>query len=259
MVNYFLNKQFSFNYNLTKKESFMIYENVTTGIFHSRPNRFLAHVEIDGVMEVCHVKNTGRCKELLIKGVTVVVEKSNNPNRKTKYSLIAVYKGKRLINIDSQAPNQVAYEWLSNNHLLSNITHIQREKTFGNSRFDLFATYETDRSAFIEVKGATLEMDNVVKFPDAPTQRGVKHIEELIQCKKQGFDAFILFVVQLSDVDYFTPNMDTHSEFGYALLKAKQSGVIIKALECEVTENSLVITKEIPVKLPTLSLRQLHE
>ena len=237
----------------------MIYENVTTGIFHSRPNRFLAHVEIDGVMEVCHVKNTGRCKELLIKGVTVVVEKSNNPNRKTKYSLLAVYKGKRLINIDSQAPNQVAFEWISNNKLFPNITHIQREKTFGNSRFDLFVEYINNTSleiskdcAYIEVKGVTLETNNIVKFPDAPTARGVKHVEELISCKQQGINAYILFVVQLNDVEYFTPNMDTHPEFGYALAKAKKEGVIIKALECAVTEDTLNITREIPVKLPKI-------
>lgn len=224
----------------------MIYKNITTGIFVKRPNRFVAHVEIDGHIEICHVKNTGRCKELLVPRSTVYVERADNTARKTKYSLIAVQKGDRMINMDSQIPNKAVHEWLLAGNLFQDITQIKPEKVYGKSRFDFYI--ETSRQKiFMEVKGVTLEEDGIVRFPDAPTQRGVKHINELISCTKEGYEAYILFVIQMSGVKRFEPNDTTHPEFGMALRKAKEQGVHVLAYDCAVEPDSLSIGRPVQV------------
>lgn len=226
----------------------MEYLNIKKGLFIDRPNRFIANIQIDGIPCVCHVKNTGRCKELLQKGATVYVEQSSNPNRKTAYDLISVYKNKILINMDSQAPNKVFFEWLKAEALIKNITFIKPEYKFGNSRIDFYAEAE-DCKYLIEVKGVTLEENGVVMFPDAPTQRGLKHIHELIEGTKQGYTAYIVFVVQMSGAKYFTPNKKTHPEFAKALTLAQNNNVNILALCCNVTATTLSITKQIPIIL----------
>ncbi|MBO5955363.1 MAG: DNA/RNA nuclease SfsA [Clostridia bacterium] len=226
----------------------MRYENVKEGKFLERPNRFIAYVEIGGEVQVCHVKNTGRCKELLVPGVRVLVQECDNPERKTKYDLIAVYKGDALFNIDSQAPNKVFGEWLKSGEYFKDITFIKPEKTFGSSRFDFYFEYG-GKKAFAEVKGVTLERDGVFLFPDAPTERGVRHIKELIECKAQGYDAFAVFVVQAEGAESFVPNAETHPEFSEVLKRAEKSGVKILCLSCRVTENSLEIKGFVPTKL----------
>ncbi|MBR4949145.1 MAG: DNA/RNA nuclease SfsA [Clostridia bacterium] len=232
----------------------MTYENMEKALFLSRPNRFIAICKRQNCEEViCHVKNTGRCRELLIPGKSeVFIEKSNNENRKTKYDLISVLKNGRLINMDSQIPNAVAEEGLLNKSItlpgFENITFLKREKTFGNSRFDIYIE-NGEKKAFVEVKGCTLEEDGVCMFPDAPTLRGVKHIFELIKTKEEGFDAFIIFVIQMKNVKYFTPNYKTHKEFGEALKIAKEKGVNILAFDCNVSENSITINKPVNIIL----------
>lgn len=226
----------------------MKYDNVKKGIFRKRPNRFIAIVEIDGEEQVCHVKNTGRCKELLTDGVTVMVQRASNPERKTKYDLIAVYKNEMLINIDSQAPNKVVFEWLKNGGLTENIALIKPEYTYKNSRFDFYME-TADKKIMLEVKGVTLEENGAAMFPDAPTARGVKHVNELAKLAADGFETYIIFVIQMKKMRYFTPNRTTHPEFADALKRAHESGVNIMALECEVGENSLEITGEIDISL----------
>ncbi|WP_294372145.1 DNA/RNA nuclease SfsA [uncultured Clostridium sp.] len=227
----------------------MKYDRMTSGIFLSRPNRFIANVEIDGINEVCHVKNTGRCKELLIPEMTTVfVQKSDNPNRKTKYSVIGVIKGDRKINMDSQVPNKVVHEWINNGNLFKDVVLVKPEKTYKNSRFDFYIETKTEK-AFVEVKGVTLEEDGVVRFPDAPTERGVKHIHELCECIEDDYKAYIVFVIQMKGVKYFTPNDDTHKAFGDALRKAKRKGVKIVAVDCNVTEDSISISDYVEVRL----------
>ena len=226
----------------------MEYQEIVAGRFIKRPNRFIAHVEIEGSLEICHVKNTGRCRELLIQGVTVYLEKSNNPKRKTKYSLIGVEKDTRMINMDSQAPNKVVHEWLQAGNLSPRTTFIKPETKYRSSRFDFYI--ETDKEKiFMEVKGVTLEEDGVVKFPDAPTERGLKHIEELCKVLEEGYKAYVFFVIQMKGARYFTPNNKTHPAFGEALIKAKEAGVQILAYDCEVTKDFLKIGKEIEVRL----------
>ena len=226
----------------------MIYNNIHKGIFKNRPNRFIAEVEIDGKVEICHVKNTGRCKELLISGATVYANYADNPSRATKYDLIAVEKGELLINMDSYAPNIAFGEYLQQGKFFENVTLIKPEAKYGASRFDFYV--ETARSkAFIEVKGVTLEDDGVALFPDAPTTRGVKHMLELAQCLSDGYEAMVVFVVQMRDVRYFSPNTQMHSAFSHALTAAGQAGVHIFAFDCHVTENSMTIGKAVPVRL----------
>lgn len=223
----------------------MRYETMVEATFLSRPNRFLAKVLVNGEETVCHVKNTGRCKELLIPGCRVWLKKEDSPGRKTPYSLITVDKGGNLVNMDSQAPNRVACEWLAQT---VKPEVLQREKTYGNSRFDLY--FEKDGSrCFMEVKGVTLEEYGVALFPDAPTERGVKHIRELIACKEAGYEAYLLFVIQMKGVHLFKPNDQTHPEFGQALREAEKAGVTILAYDCEVTETTLTIETEIPLAL----------
>lgn len=226
----------------------MKYHNILKGKFIIRPNRFIAHIEINGKVEICHVKNTGRCKELLIPNVTVFVEENNNPKRKTKFSLISVKKEKRLINIDSQVPNKIVYEWIANGNLFKECTLIKPETKYKNSRFDFYIETENTK-AFIEVKGVTLENQGVVKFPDAPTERGLKHVKELCECIKEGYDAYIIFVVQMKDVLHFEPNVEMHKEFAEALKKAKKQGVHIIAVDCEVNEDSISIRDYVKVRV----------
>ena len=227
----------------------MHYSAVTQGKFISRPNRFTAWVEIEGEEVLCHVKNTGRCRELLAPGARVYLEESSNPNRKTRYSLIAVEKGDRLINMDSQAPNRAAGEWLAEGGLFSPVTLLKAEAKYGASRFDFYGESGDGEKHFVEVKGVTLEENGVVLFPDAPTQRGERHLRELCQCSREGYRGHILFVVQMSGVRYFTPNRRTDSAFAAALEEAARCGVEIRAVECRVTPDSMIIAGEVPVRL----------
>ena len=226
----------------------MKYSSITSGKFISRPNRFIAEVEILGEKKICHVKNTGRCRELLLPGVTVILERSSNPARRTEYDLIAVYKGDVLINIDSQAPNKVFGEWVQKSDFFKKMTLVKPEYTYSNSRFDYYI--EADgKKILAEIKGVTLENDGVVLFPDAPTERGVKHINELIEAKKSGYESHIFFIIQMKKCKYFTPNKETHKEFADALKSASENGVSIHALTCNVTEDSLEISDFANVRL----------
>ena len=228
------------------------YKKVKKGAFIERPNRFIAKVLVDGYEETVHVKNTGRCKELLVKDATVYLSVSDNPSRKTKYDLIGVEKvtdrNILKVNMDSQIPNDVVAEWLRNCDLFSQKAIIKREVFYNKSRFDFYIE-DDNRRIFLEVKGVTLENNGVASFPDAPTERGIKHINELTDCLNEGYEAYIFFVIQMKNIDYFTPNYETHPEFGEALKKAKNKGVKILAYDCIVTEDSIIIDKEIKVKL----------
>ena len=226
----------------------MQYTNVMVGKFIARPNRFIAHVEIAGREEIVHVKNTGRCKELLLPGVTVYVQHFPEGKRKTKYDLIAVEKQNILINMDSQAPNKVVQEWLVAKEPFGKITYLKPECKHGDSRFDFYLE-TAERKMFIEVKGVTLEEKGVVMFPDAPSERGVKHVQELRHCLEQGYEAVVIFVVQMEGMRYFTPNRRTHAAFAEALERAEACGVKILALTCAVTPDSLTINGAIPVQL----------
>ena len=226
----------------------MKYHRVREGRFLRRPNRFLAHVELDGEEVVCHVKNTGRCRELLVPGATVWLEESDNPKRKTRFDLIGVDKGERPINMDSQAPNRVFGEWAGAGGFRPGLTLLRPETTFGNSRFD-FYWESSEKRGFVEVKGVTLEEDGVVLFPDAPTQRGVKHLEELMAAKAAGYEATVCFVVQMSGVQCFRPNDRTHPEFGEALRRAVQAGVEVLAVDCTVERDRLEIRQPVPIIL----------
>ena len=226
----------------------MRYTNIMAGKFLARPNRFIAHVEIAGREEIVHVKNTGRCKELLLPGATVYVQHFPEGKRKTKYDLIAVEKQNLLINMDSQAPNKVVQEWLIEQEPFGKITYLKPECKHRDSRFDFYLETEA-KKMFIEVKGVTLEEKGVVMFPDAPTERGVKHVQELCHCLEQGYEAAIIFVVQMSGSRYFTPNRRTHAAFAEALERAEAFGVRMLALSCEVTPESLAINGEIPIHL----------
>lgn len=223
----------------------MRYENIVKGRFLARPNRFTAQVEINGRNEICHVKNTGRCRELLVRDCTVYLDKAKNPDRKTKYDLVAVEKGQRLINMDSYAPNIAAGEFLPK--IFQNCI-IKPEYTYGNSRFDFYIENNTGK-ILLEVKGVTLEEDGVVMFPDAPTERGLKHVNELTGCTKSGYEAYLLFVIQMDNVKYFTPNYGTHPEFGEALKKASRAGVKLLAYDCAVTPNGMEINSPVCIKL----------
>lgn len=234
----------------------MRYERIETGRFLERPNRFIAYVEISGKKETVHVKNTGRCAELLIPGATVYVQKSDNPERKTQWDLIAVEKGERMVNMDSQIPNKVVEEWIRSGNLFPGATLVKPETTYGNSRFDLYIEVG-ERKIFMEIKGVTLEDNGVVRFPDAPTERGVKHVEELALAVKDGYEAYLFFVVQMKDVKYFAPNMKTHAAFGEAMRKAREEGVNVLAYECQVEKDSIEITKEVPVVLEDERLYQM--
>lgn len=231
----------------------MKYANVVMGRFLDRPNRFIAHVEFDGVVETVHVKNTGRCRELLQPGCPAYLSVSDNPARKTKYDLIAVEKQMNdgsglLVNMDSQIVNDAAEEWLRAGALFGPEAKIRREVFCGASRFD-FAVEEQGRPSYLEVKGVTLEQNGIASFPDAPTERGVKHLRELTECARRGIGAYVLFVVQMKRIRYLRPNDRMHQEFGEALREAAQAGVRILAMDCIVTPESIVIDATIPVDL----------
>ena len=225
----------------------MRYENMVPGTFLARPNRFIAHVQIAGNLEICHVKNTGRCRELLPEGAQVWCQQFDSTTRKTKFDLITVQKGARLINMDSQAPNVAAEEWLMAGGL-GEISQLKAEYTHGDSRFD-FSFVKDGKRCFLEVKGVTLEQDGVCAFPDAPTQRGVKHLQGLTRLAGEGYGAYVLFVIQMADVRYLHPNDATDPAFGQALRQAADGGVTVLAMACHVTENTMDIREPVPVVL----------
>lgn len=225
----------------------MEYQNIVPGTFLARPNRFIAHVEIEGRTEICHVKNTGRCRELLSPGATVYCQCADNPNRKTKYDLIAVKKGHRLINMDSQAPNLAAREWLSSGSL-GPIENLRQETVWKDSRFD-FSFQKDGKQCFLEVKGVTLENSGKCAFPDAPTSRGAKHLRGLTKAVQNSFGAYVLFVIQMSDVICLYPNDGTDPEFGTALREAKTAGVKLLAMDCSVTPDTMVIRRPVEIRL----------
>ncbi|MCI8422659.1 MAG: DNA/RNA nuclease SfsA [Lawsonibacter sp.] len=230
----------------------MRYPNIRAGRFAARPNRFVAHVELENELVVCHVKNTGRCRELLVPGARVWLTESENLARKTKYDLVAVEKqtdrGCLLINMDAQAPNQVFQEWAQGGGFHTGLTLLRPETTFGNSRFDFYWEL-SHRRGFVEVKGVTLEEHGVARFPDAPTLRGVKHLEELVRARQAGFEATVCFLVQMEGMERVEPNDITHPEFGAALRRAAGAGVEVFALDCVVKPNSLLVNGRIPVRL----------
>ena len=218
----------------------MVYKNTVKASFLSRPNRFIAYTELNGETVIAHVKNTGRCRELLTPGVDVILEKSENQSRKTPYDLVAVYKNGVLINMDSQAPNAVFGEWLKKTDFFGDITLIRPEFKYKNSRFDFYLE-AGERKIFVEVKGVTLEEGGVVMFPDAPTERGVKHLKELCEAGAEGYEAYVFFIIQMEKCKYFIPNERTHKEFADTLRHAAQKGVVVKAVCCNVSERSLEI------------------
>ncbi len=224
----------------------MKYNKILKARFISRPNRFIAHCELDGEEVICHVKNTGRCKELLVPGATVILtDERENKARKTPFDLISVYKGDRLINMDSQAPNKVAEELMKRIYPKA---QIRREVTYGKSRIDLFVE-NGDEKIFVEVKGVTLEIDGVAKFPDAPTERGIKHLLELQRAVSEGYKAIALFIIQMKGIEYFTPNRETHPQFAHALVEAQKNGVEVWAYDCKVREGVVEADEPVMVKL----------
>ena len=231
----------------------MKHQRIRTAIFRSRPNRFIAYVEVDGEPAVAHVKNTGRCRELLVPGCTVYLAESDNPARKTKYDLVATEKPcadgtTRLIHMDSQAPNEMASEWIPISGLFSPDAAVRREVKHGNSRFDLYIE-DGCRKCFVEVKGVTLEKNGVAMFPDAPTERGIKHLRELADAVAEGYEAYVLFVIQMKGVHLFRPNQATHPAFGEALRSARAAGVTVLAYDSAVTPSTARIDSPIPVEL----------
>ncbi len=224
----------------------MKYKNVKEGVFLSRPNRFIAIVSIDGKDETVHVKNTGRLGELLLPGARVFLEESDNVNRKTKFDLIAVYKGDVLYNIDSLAPNKVFGEYIEK--LFCDVKLIKPEYKYKASRFDFYVEYE-NKKAFVEVKGVTLEKEGAMLFPDAPTQRGVKHLNELCDCVKEGYEAYAVFVIAADSGDYFAPNKERHAEFAEALKNASESGVRVLAFKCDVKKDAIDIKEFLEVRI----------
>lgn len=231
----------------------MRYENIHKGIFLERPNRFIAHVELEGRTEIAHVKNTGRCRELLRPGAAVYLEKTSNPNRKTQYDLVAVEKQRQglpplLVNMDAQAPNKAFGEYAAGGRFLPGLTLLQPEKTYGNSRFDFYLEAGA-RRGFVEVKGVTLENNGICLFPDAPTVRGTKHVRELMACLREGYEAWLCLVVQMEGMKEFRPNAATDPDFAAALAEANRAGVRILALECKTTPDTMQIQGQIPVIL----------
>ncbi len=236
----------------------MNYDNIIEGVFVARPNRFVAHTEIGGVFHIAHVKNTGRCRELLTDRATIYLEKSGNPHRKTGYSLITVEKNGRLFNMDSQAPNKVCLEGIMSGTIrlpgiLGPITLVQPEKVYGGSRLDLYLEAETTsgilQRILIEVKGVTLEENNIARFPDAPTERGLKHVNELRHAASEGYLTYIIFILQMKGIQHFEPNDQMHGAFGEALRLAAGEGVHILAYDCDITSDSIMVADMVPVHL----------
>ena len=227
----------------------IVYGNMVPGTFLRRPNRFIAHVEIQGREEICHVKNTGRCRELLPPGAAVYCQKHDDPKRKTKFSLISVQKGRRCINMDSQAPNRVAAEYIAAGGLGFVPKVLQAEKTYGSSRFDFYLEDDRGRPGYVEVKGVTLEKDDVAYFPDAPTERGTRHLMELKAAAERGLRAFALFVIQMEDILRLEPNRETDPAFSTALAQAKAAGVEVLAVGCKITPTAIETAEPVPVRL----------
>jgi len=234
-------------------ENMFINKKIFTAEFISRPNRFQAYVKLGGQELMVHVPNTGRCREILIPGITVLLREELNPTRKTLYDLIAGYKDNKLINIDSQIPNKVVEEALKDRKIesLAKYNIIQREKSFGNSRFDFKLSNDMGEEYYLEVKGVTLELEGKSTFPDAPTERGRKHLLELIEAKKLGFGAGVLFLIQMNGISVFSPNDEMDEEFGEALRLAFKNDVDIFAYECEVGEESITLSKSVKIVLET--------
>lgn len=226
----------------------MTYENAQPGIFRSRKSRFIAEIEIDGQIQPCHVNNTGRCRELLLPGARVYVQRAKNPARATQYDLLSVYKGERLVNIDSGAPNRVFHEWATQSGCFGEILRIRPETRFGSSRFDFYIE-TANRKIFAEVKGVTLESGGVASFPDAPTQRGMRHLRELMACRNAGYHAAVAFIIQMKGVHAFRPADTIHAAFGTALREAAASGVEVLSMDCIVTPGGLCIDAPVPVLL----------
>ena len=226
----------------------MIYQGICAAEFLSRPNRFIAQVRLDREIVVCHVKNTGRCRELLVPGAVVFLQASSNPGRKTAYDLIAVRKGERLINMDANAPNTVFGEYLRSGGMGFVPELVLPEHRFGDSRFDFYFEHD-GLPCYAEVKGVTLEDQGIVRFPDAPTERGVKHLRGLCECVRQGYEAWAVFVIQMRHVRWFEPNRQTHPEFADALREARDAGVKLLALDCEVRPDSLRIARSVEIRL----------
>lgn len=226
----------------------MKYENISPARFIRRPNRFIAHILHEGEEKICHVKNTGRCKELLTPGAEILVQEAANPDRKTAFDLISVYKGERLINMDAVAPNVVFGEFLRSGGLGFVPETVKAEHRRGDSRFDFYFEHQ-GKAAYAEVKGVTLEDNGIVRFPDAPTERGIKHLHGLMDCVREGYEAYAVFVVQMADVKYFEPNRSTHPQFAAALKEAAEAGVQVLAYECAVGFDSLEITKSVELRL----------
>ena len=227
----------------------MRYTAVRPARFLSRPNRFIAQVELDGQEETVHVKNTGRCRELLLPGRTIYLEESSNPSRKTRFDLIAVDKNGLLINMDAQAPNRVFQEWAQAGHFRENLTLLRPETSWGASRFDFYWEDAAGLRGFVEVKGCTLEEDGLAMFPDAPTERGVRHLTELSRAAEEGLSCFVLFVVQMKEIHHVSPNRQTHPAFADALKAAAQAGVRVLARDCIVTPDSMEVDSPVPVIL----------
>ncbi len=227
----------------------MRYSNIKKAEFIRRPNRFIAHVLLDGEEVICHVKNTGRLKELLLPGATVFLEESDNLTRKTSFDLVGVLRGDEVVNIDSQAPNQAVGEWLRNGGLFEDISHVKAEARYGDSRFDFYIESASGSKSFLEVKGVTLLQDGIARFPDAPTARGVKHIGELVKCLEEGYEAYILFLLEMKGSKWMEPNDATHPAFGKVLREATEKGVKILAYDCIVTPESLEVDKKVEVRL----------
>ena len=225
----------------------MIYENMQPGIFRDRPNRFIAHVELDGKLETVHMKNTGRCRELLVPGAKVWCQRSENPARKTKFDLICVEKGPYLINMDSQAPNKAVQEWLLGGGM-GQIRDLRPETVHGDSRFD-FAFQKDGKQCYLEVKGVTLEDGGICAFPDAPTERGAKLLRGLHRAVTEGCACYALFVIQMRPVLYLHPNDATDPVFGKALREAAAGGVHVLAVDCQVTPNSMTVGQTVEVRL----------
>lgn len=227
----------------------MKYKNMVEGTFIKRINRFIAEVIVDGQIERVHVKNTGRCKELFIEGKKIFLQKSDNPDRKTKYSLITIYKGDMLVNIDSQVPNKVIYDAIENKEIegFDDVVELRREVTYGKSRFDLYFKRENGAQGFIEIKGVTLERDGYATFPDAPTERGAKHVRELTEALKEDYESYVIFLIQLKPVSYFTPNALMDPNFSETLINASKKGVHVLAFDSEVESDGISIGRPVPV------------
>lgn len=226
----------------------MKYNNIHEGIFIERPNRFIARVLINGEEQICHVKNTGRCRELLVPGARVLLEEASNPQRKTRFDLVKVYKGERLVNMDSNAPNTVFGEFLRAGGLGFVPDYVKAEYSHGDSRFDYYFEHD-GKKAFAEVKGVTLEDGNIASFPDAPTERGIKHLNGLGECVRQGYEAYAVFIIQMRGINEFRPAWDKHREFGLALQNAAEAGVKVLAFDCDVTIDGLSIAEPVKVNL----------